>query len=577
CGKVFKEIKKNTETDEFLKKEKEKANEKAMKLSEKKANSQKNAEKTKKMLKVIIPCVAAVLVLAITAVAVISNINKKKLEDIKKNHPEKLIEYTYDEADESTAIMKIGDINIDPKEYEFFYRQSFSNTQNNAKLQFTQFVVDKIGDSYDENTDYYPDYYSEYAKLNPNAFDYTKPITQQTTYFDNGNGSTSTWQEYIRNDAINTMKDYRVKYELAKKDGIELTDDIRYQVYSHIEGLREAIKGGGYQNLTQYLQLLFGSGCNEEFFKNELIREYIASKYDVEAKLKKMDTYSQDKIKGIYEMNTESYDFIDIGIYDVTGKNAESRAKKLLNETKTADDFSSTVQKLEGNTNDRTYLPTVPNQYIIEQYSEELAKWAYSKERKANDKAIFESADGYFVAVLSKSAYTTEDNVSYREIVINKTDENGVILTGTALDEARAQAQEIFDEIKKDKVDENGFACTALMKSKGSTASSGGFVGVATASQLDKNINDWVTGNRKYGDIELIETESSISILYFLKNYGKYWNYAVRATSASGDIPDEVEKLKGNDYKENYDSAALDNAETAMNDNIDRIYFGIGA
>ncbi len=574
CGKVFKEIKKNTETDEFLKKEKEKS----QKLREKKLKAKENSEKNKKILKILIPCVAVALAVAVAVAMIVNGINKKRLEDIKKNHPEKLIEYTYTEADDSSAIMKLGDINIDYKEYEFFYRQSFSNVQNNSQLQFNQFVAEKLGDKFDESNDYYAEYFGEFLKVNPSAFDFKKPITQQTTTVKEESGKELSWQEFIRNDAIATMTNYRTKFDLAKDAGIELTDDIRYQVYSHIEGLRNAIKGSGYQNLTQYLQLLFGQGCDEEFFKNELIREYTASKYDTVASLQKMDSYSKDNVKTIYETNSANYDFIDLSVFETTGKDAKETADKIFKEIKSANEFTNAVQKYMGDTSDRTYLPTVPNQYVIEQYSEKLAQWAYSKERKAGDKKIFDSANGCFIAVINKPAYTTMDNVSYREIVISKTDANGNPLTGSALDEAKKQAQAIFDEIKKNKVDENDFACTALIKSQSSTASSGGLVPVATADQLNENLMNWVSDkNRKNGDIEFIETETGYAIVYFLKNYGEYWNYAVRATVSSGDITDENEKIKNSKYNANYDFESLLNAESTMNSDIERIYFGIGA
>ena len=200
----------------------------------------------------------------------------KKKEDGGDKPDALLIEYTYEEATDDNAVLKLGDINISEEEYEFFFRQSYSTVQNNAQLQFKEYVSKKLGEEYSENTDYYDEYFEAFMSENPNTFDFKAPINEQETKAKDSDGNTFSWQDYIRNDALKTMSGYRVKYALAKKAGLELTDDVRYQVYDHIEGLRSAVKGGGYSTLTQYLKILFGDSCDEEFFKNELIREYTA-------------------------------------------------------------------------------------------------------------------------------------------------------------------------------------------------------------------------------------------------------------------------------------------------------------
>lgn len=584
CGKVFKEAVKSSETEEYLKKEKEKAAVKAQKLSEKKLkdnqksaskNPEKNA-KAKKILKIVIPCVAVLLAAAIAVTLVIRNKNKKDREYIELNCPEKLIEYTYPEVSADEAVMTLGDINISKAEYEFFYRQSFSNTQNYAQLDFKQYMGEKLGEEYDENANYYDEYYADYAKGKKNIFDFSKPINSQTSSALDEDGKEITWQEYIRNDAIKTMTNYHVKFELARKAGIELTDDVRYQVYSHIEGLRDAIKGSGYQNLTQYLKILFGDACDEEFFKNELIREYMASKYDTVCSLDKTNSYSDDEIKPVYDKERAKYDFVDLSVYEVTGKDAEKTAKKILKDTKTVDDFTAAIQKNTGMTTDKRYMPAVPKSYVDGQYAEKLGSWAFSKDRKEGDKDVFKTANGYTVAVLHTPMYTRENCVSFREIVIPKTDESGNYLSETELAKAKEKADEIYSEWQESDKSENTFSYYAIVKSGSSTASSGGLVPVAVAEELSENLKKWVTDkSRKAGDTELIDTDSSYSIVYYLRNYGEYWNYAIRAEKAADDSVKDYENASGS-YKNSFDAASLQSTEDSMITEMNKIYFGIG-
>ena len=579
CGKVFREVKKNSETDEYLKKQKQKDEEKAKKIREKNAKkSEENLnrnERRKKLKKVIILCAVIAVIAAVSAAVFISAKNKKEAE-LKANFPELFVEYTYPEIADSEAVMKLGKINISAEEYEFFFRQSFSNVQNNAQLQFRQFVIEKLGDKYDDSKNYYEEYYEEYAKSRHNIFDFSKPISSQNESAIDENGNAISWQDFIRADAIKTMANYHVKFDLAQADGQKLTDDIKYQVYSHIEGLRDAIKGSGYKNLTQYLQTLFGSGCDEEFFRNELIREYTATAYDIESNQKTIDSYSDKEISGEYKKNRADYDFIDLSLYEVTGKDALKTAEKILKDTENHDGFTAAIQKHTDNTQDRTFMPAVPKQYIDNQFSAKIGEWAYDTQRKANDKKIFETANGFTVAVISAPAYTKEDSVSYREIVIKKTDDSGKVLSDEKIAEAKESAQTIYDEWKNSKPSEASFAYTALKKSQSSTASTGGLVQMATADECGEQLKDWLADKaRKAGDTQLIETDTSFTIVYFLKNYGDYWNYTIRATKAVEDASDAFTK-ELESYSESFTPDTLAAQEEKIMTEINRIYFGIG-
>lgn len=579
CGNVFREVKKNTETDEFLKKEKQKAEEKAKKLSEKNARkSEENPQKKergKKLKKVMISCVAAVLAAAV-GTAVFVSVKNKKEQALKAEFPERFIEYTYPEISDSEAVMKLGKINISAEEYEFFFRQSFSAVQNNAQLQFKQYVGEKLGEEYDESRNYYDEYYEEYSKDRHNIFDFSKPISDQKEDALDGNGKPVSWQEFIRADAIKTMSNYHIKFDLAQADGMKLTDDIRYQVYTHIEGLREAVKGGGYSSLDQYLKMLFGSGCDEEFFRNELIREYMASKYDVENNIKTVSSYSDKEISGEYANNRADYDFIDLSVYEVTGKDARKIAENILKDTKNHDTFTAAIKKNTDNTQDKSFLPAVPKQYVDTQYSEKLGEWAYDAQRKAGDKKIFETDKGFIVAVVGVQPYTKKDSVSYREIVISKTDENGITLSADKIARAKENAQTIYNEWKDNKPTEDSFAYTAFKKSQGSTASQGGLVSMATASECAEPLKNWLTDkSRKAGDTGLVETDTSFNIVYFLNNYGDYWNYAIRASKASEDTANAFEQAQNDNYIESFTADALNAQEEKIVAEINRVYFGI--
>ncbi len=608
CGRVFKEVKNNTENQEYLKKEKEKADKKAQKLSEKnlkkeaevKKQSGKNKSKTGKKIIAVIAIIAVLYALMcllyhfgsikiktkipfvekISIIELIGGNNSGELNHTEAEMPSGAedIEYTFKEVTKEDAVFSLGNINIGYNEYEFYFLQSYSTVQNQSQLEFKEYASKKEGEGFDEQSDYYSKYFDEYLKEKKNVFDFSKPINSQTTKALDEDGKEISWQEYIRKDAIKTLTTYRVKFDLAQKNGITLTDDVRYQVYTHIEGLREAIAGGGYKNLTQYLNILFGSGCDEEFFKNELIREYISKKYDVAAVTGKFEGYSDDIIKKEYEANYMDYDYIDLCVYEVAGKDSESIAKKIASKTSNTANFNKAVQDVAGTGASVRTMPIVPKRYVDETYSEDLGKWAYSRERKANDVGVFKSVNGYVVAVLQTPLYTNENCIRYREIFVSKNDENGNALTGEKLTAAKNKAEKILNDWKAGSMDENSFIYYALSQSEGQSASGGGLVEYTPANDLDEKIKKWaVDGSRKTGDTELFETDLGYSIIYYMKNYGDYRNYAIRNKKATEDYKSEYDSMIKNDYALVFDSDKINKAEgdyiTAMN----KLYFGIGA
>lgn len=585
CGTELRQLTKNTETEEFLKKEKEKADLKAKKLQEKNQNQKAGGNKNVK--KIIIICAAVLLTAAVaTGVLFLTGvIGSKPKKKTTKAASAADIEYTYNEVPADEAILSFGNINISYAEYEFFFRQSYSNIQNAGRLSFQDYAREKKGESFDETAlnDYYSELAEGFLKENPHTFDFTKPINNQPNMALTEDEEEITWQEYIRNDALNTLKNYRIKYQLAIDSGMEVTDDIKFQVYSHIEGLREAVVNGGGGSLKSYLQMLFGESCDEEFFKNELIREYMATKYDSTSLLTKIDSYSEDEIKEIYESNNAKYDYADISIFEVTediakkaDKDAEAVAQAIYSNTKNLDGFTAAIQKETDVTSDKTALPAVPGNYLEQTYSAEMTKWVYDKERKADDVNMFKTANGYAVVVIQTPAYSKTDCSSYREIVLNKNDAEGKPLSDEKLKELEATADEILKECSKKKATADTFAYYALSKSGSSTATAGGLVDCVPAEEMTEEIKEWATGGRKAGDIDMIETDEAYTILRYECNYGDYWNFAVRSEKASEENEKALKNAKENDFATDYDKSSVEKFEGELITSINKIYLGIG-
>lgn len=569
CGTIFKENKGNAEMDAYLKKEKEKAAKKNAKL--------KNKKTVNKGL--VIGIVAAVAVISVALVLlfhfdIIGSRNPNRVEE--KGPLD--IEYTFEVDEDDSIVMKFGDVEISEDEYEFFYRQSYSTLRNSAQLSFKDYMGKKLGAEFDESKDYYSEYYQEYAQANPNTFDFTRPIDRQIVMaVDSETGKEISWQDYIRNDAINSMLAYRVKFELAREMDLELTDDVRLQVYDHIEGLRSAVREGGYPTLDEYLKILFGEACDEEFFKNELIREYMATKYDTEINARLMSEYSEQEIKSAYDADYKNYDFADLYVYEAKGDDAKAVADKIASESVNLDAFTNSISANVGNGADKETYPAVPKYYIDSNYSKEAGEWAFDKARKQNDVGVFKTQNGYTVVLVNTPVYSKGECVSYREIVFNKSDANGKSYEGEELAKIEKKAKDIYDEWDDGDANEATFTYFAMAESQGSTASAGGLnAGKVSTEMTDGAVKDWLlSAERKAGDTEIVETDEAYTILYYISGYDHYWNYTIRAEKASKAADEKMTETKEKSYSISYSEEVIDDVESSFISRISKIYLGI--
>ncbi len=567
CGTVFKENKGNAEMEAYLKKEKEKA-------------AKKELKNKKTVNKGLIAGIVIAVVIIGAALALLFHFDM-----IGSRNPNRFvekgpldIEYTFVIDDEDEVVMHFGDVAISYDEYEFFYRQSYSTVRNNAQLSFRDFVSKKLGSEYDQNKDYQSQYYDEFLAENTDVFDYTKPIDAQLNMTkDAQTGETITWKEYINDDAINSMLNYRVKYELALEMGLELTDDVKIQVYDHIEGLRTAVKQGGYPNLNEYLKNLFGDACDEEFFKNELIREYMATKYETEINLRLINEYSDADIRAIYEKEYKEYDFIDLYLYEVKGDNSKAVADKIASEATDLDAFTRSINNNVSAEANKESLPAVPKYYVDNNYSAELGEWAFDRARVKNDVGVFKTEEGYIVGLVYVPVYSKENCVSYREIVMKKADENGAALSAEELETLKTNVDETYEQWEDGDANGDTFAYYAMTQSQGETASSGGLrSGVSKIEMAEGPVKEWlISSERKAGDTTVIETDDAYTILYFVNGYGDYWNYSIRATKANEAATQKIESAKKDAYAVSYDKEQLCEAEEIIIDDISELYLGI--
>ena len=149
------------------------------------------------------------------------------------------------------VVAKIGDATLTNAELEIYYR-----------LQVQEFVS----------------YYGSY--LSYVNFDYTQPLSEQTSYFD----ETMTWEQYFIDVAIKTWQNYQALCLKAEAEGFVLEEELQTELAGIPESLEAQAIEGGHANADAYLKVLMGPACTMDDYMsyvqlNALGYEYYASKY----------------------------------------------------------------------------------------------------------------------------------------------------------------------------------------------------------------------------------------------------------------------------------------------------------
>ena len=168
---------------------------------------------------------------------------------------------------------------------DIFYKETYAVTEEKAQEK-ADTVVAKIGDAKLTNAQlqiYYRtqimdfvNYYGSY--LQTVGLDYTKPLSEQTSYFD----ETKTWEQYFIDIAIQTWQSYQTIALQAEAEGFALDEEWETELAAIPQALEEQAEAGEYETVEAMLQDVLGPGCTMDEYMtyirlNALAQEYYAT------------------------------------------------------------------------------------------------------------------------------------------------------------------------------------------------------------------------------------------------------------------------------------------------------------
>jgi hypothetical protein len=192
-----------------------------------------------------------------------------------------------------TAVTAHGQ-NITVSEFAMFYRNSLQDFYNDmGQMLFA------------------------YGMLDPDI-----PLSRQASFTEG-----ASWHDVIVNNAVNDIWGIVLWSEMAKQEGIALTDEDIDMINSIMDNARTVAASQGL-NVNKLLSQTYGRGVNEDNYRVFLERQLFASRY--ERTMYESFSFSEQELAEHYEANKNSFDSVDYREFRVSRFLTEAEYIRLL-------------------------------------------------------------------------------------------------------------------------------------------------------------------------------------------------------------------------------------------------------
>lgn len=434
-----------------------------------------------------------------------------------------------------------------------------------SSVDVNYYYIDTISD-YQQSV--YEQYYSILGSSWTIAlgFDTTLPLNEQVLNQETG----ATWADSFMESAKTTMKSVYALYDLAVKNGHNLTEGEQQSIDSTLATYELYAYYYGYENVDAYLRATYGSGASEKSYRNYLEVAALANSY-LAAYSESLEFTAQDLLdyqaKAPYDYNSYTFatyylnvsDFREGGTEDENGnvtysdeeqaaaiKAAEEAANILAGGVfLDLNMFDDAIKALPVNAENPTAASTKYDDVLYANVSSRFQDWLTGKvesededaeptfvERKEGELTVIantsgsgenEVINGYYVVRFGSVETNDYAMKDVRHLLVAFTGGTYDSTTGvtTYSDEEKAAAKEEAEKLLADWVaagdlSEESFAELAKEHSD-DNADEGGLYEDVYPGQMVTAFEDWCyDAERKAGDYGIVETEYGYHIMFFV-------------------------------------------------------------
>ena len=377
------------------------------------------------------------------------------------------------------------------------------------------------------------------------GYDYTKSPMEQNYVGELEGYDKPTWADAFKETALSYVRTYVSYADLARKDGITITDEQKKSIDDQISNWKESADTAEY-SLNRFLAKQYGAGVNEKLVREILEEQFLAQNYAEKKQESIQNSITDQQIKDEIAKNIKEYTSFDISAFtvkanveklgeDASEEEINAAQKKAMEEAKKqADSLLATVTSAETAlkaaktldekvTENSVNLEGATAGKVTASFGEKVTDWVFASDRAVGDKAVIETDSGYVVVYLS-SLPATDDvkGVDVRHILVAfPKDDDGN--TKKLKDEEKAtyytSAKEILDKYLKNPTVENFTELSEEYSEDPGSADNGGLYESVYPGEMVTEFNDWIfDAARKPNDTGIVETDYGYHVMLYVGN-----------------------------------------------------------
>lgn len=450
------------------------------------------------------------------------------------------------------TVLTVGDKEVTVKEFNFFYNQTVNNFSGYASYIGidTGVALDK------QNVD------SESVSM----MSMLGMDTDALAAYAKDDGSYDvTWAEYFAEIAKeNTVQTY-VVYQAAVAAGHTMSEEMQQSIDSELLNLD--LYAQIYDvDTDEYIESVFGDGCDEAGFREYLEVTYLASDYI------SVLTYSQAEIDARYAESTEDFDVVSYLLYTVTTPDEEETTEETTEETEETTEETEKVdpeadaKAMEASFDVTNEAVTAYTDQVFDSAkaytTEEAATWMFETAKPGDVKMFANTETGtyYVVKVLSNENYATVNALQI--YIADDEEETTEETTEEATEEAELTAlktlEAITTSLSSDASEEN-FRALATEYSESDSVELTEASYAYISGSISKEAMMWTAEGRTAGDYEVFTVDGGTYIVYYLGEGGTYRDLSVNSMLVSEWLEEATEEAV---------AVCKYDADAAMNGNV---------
>ena len=323
----------------------------------------------------------------------------------------------------------------------------------------------------------------------------------------------STWYDYFRDQALESLKSYALLAQKAEAEGFDASEEVEQSVQETLSDLDASAASAGYTR-AQYIKAVCGPLVNEKVFERNIRMIALAQAYS--NSYSDSLSYTSDEVQAAYDADPKSYQSVDIEYIlfssgagsDATDEEkaqlldeAKQKAETALSRYAQGEAFDAIGEDMEGSYAHVAYAANG---------SSDMLTWAFDDARQAGDTTVATYGEtGYYAVLFHSRSRNDYHTVSVRHILVDSED----------------KANELLQQYTDGEQTEDAFAALAVANSTDSNASSGGLYTDIYRGQMVSEFEDWCfDSSRQPGDTGIVQTSYGYHVMYFVStNENPYW------------------------------------------------------